>query len=101
MSDYKLVPLAPTPEMVKAAEDAYMPFGDMELAIRMALLAGPAVQGEAVGWNFYKDAKGGHGSDCIKGHLKNTEEAGYLTRDVYASPQPAGSSLPPEITREM
>src|SRR5690606_15843015 len=48
MSDHKLVPIGPTPEMVKAAEDAYMPFGDMELAIRMALLAAPAVQGESV-----------------------------------------------------
>ena len=46
MSDYKLVPFPPTPEMVEAAEDAYMPFGDMELAIRMAILAAPAVQGE-------------------------------------------------------
>lgn len=41
MSDYKLVPLPPTPEMVSAAEDAYMPFGDMELAVRMAVLAAP------------------------------------------------------------
>lgn len=48
MSDYKLVPLPPTPEMVSAAEDAYMPFGDMEMAIRMAVLAAPAVQGEPV-----------------------------------------------------
>lgn len=47
MSECKLVPVEPTPEMVEAAEDAYMPFGDMDLAIRMALLAAPAVQGEA------------------------------------------------------
>ena len=46
MSDYKLVPIDPAPEMVEAAEDAYMPFGDMELAIRMAVLAAPAVQGK-------------------------------------------------------
>lgn len=38
----------PTPEMVEATEDAYMTFGDMELAIRMAVLAAPAVQGEPV-----------------------------------------------------
>lgn len=50
MIDYKLVPLEPTPEMVEAAEDAYMPFGDMEMAIRLALLAAPAVQGEPVAW---------------------------------------------------
>lgn len=48
MTDYKLVPIDPTPEMVEAAADAYMPFGDMELAIRMAMLAAPAVQGEPV-----------------------------------------------------
>lgn len=48
MTDYRLVPVEPTPEMVEAAEDAYMPFGDMEMAIRMALLAAPAVQGELV-----------------------------------------------------
>src|SRR5690554_4562546 len=35
--------------MVEVAEDAYMPFGDMEMAIRMAVLAAPAVQGEPVG----------------------------------------------------
>lgn len=44
MTDYRLVPVEPTPEMVEAAEDAYMPFGDMEMAIRMALLTAPAVQ---------------------------------------------------------
>ena len=49
MTDYKLVPIGPTPEMVEAAESAYMPFGDMETAIRMAVLAAPAVQGEPVG----------------------------------------------------
>src|SRR5690554_2343262 len=37
--------------MVEVAEDAYMPFGDMEMAIRMAVLAAPAVQGEPVAWN--------------------------------------------------
>lgn len=98
MSDYKLVPVEPTPEMVSAAEDAYMPFGDMELALRMAILAAPAVQGEPVGWQFYKGGKWWHGNDCIKGHRKNTEEAGYLTRDVYAAPQLAEQQ--PEAVRE-
>src|SRR5690606_13647388 len=31
---YALVPILPTPEMVSAAEEAYLPFGDMELAVR-------------------------------------------------------------------
>ena len=46
MSEFKTVPMEPTPEMVEAAEEAYMPFGDMDLAIRMAVLTAPAVQGE-------------------------------------------------------
>ena len=47
MSGHKLVPVEPTAEMVEAAQDAYMPFGDMDIAIRMAVLAAPAVQHEA------------------------------------------------------
>ncbi|MDG9928516.1 MULTISPECIES: hypothetical protein [unclassified Pseudomonas] len=39
--DYALVPYDPTPEMVAAAEEAHMPFGDMSLAVRMAVLAAP------------------------------------------------------------
>ena len=46
MSNYKLMQMEPTAEMVEAAEDAYMPFGDMDLALRMALLTAPDVQGE-------------------------------------------------------
>lgn len=38
--DHAVVPLVPTPEMIDAASDAHMPFGDMELAIRSAILAG-------------------------------------------------------------
>ena len=37
----KTIPIHPTPAMVQAAEEAYMPFGDMELAIRLAVLAAP------------------------------------------------------------
>lgn len=48
MTDYKMVPMPPTREMVEAAADAYMPLGDMDLAIRMAVLAAPDVQGEPV-----------------------------------------------------
>ena len=39
---WKLVPVEPTPEMVSAAEEAHMPFGDMDIALRMAMLAAPA-----------------------------------------------------------
>ena len=35
------VPNDVTPEMVEAANEAYCPFGDMELAIRAALHAAP------------------------------------------------------------
>lgn len=48
MSNYKLVPLEPTPAMIKVAEDAYMPFGGMELAIQLAILEAPEV--EPVAW---------------------------------------------------
>lgn len=47
-----LVPVEPTPEMVSAAEEAHMPFGDMDIALRMAILSAPStpatVQGD--GW---------------------------------------------------
>ena len=97
MTDYKLVPIDPAPEMVEAAEDAYMPFGDMEMAIRMALLAAPAVQGEPVGWQFYQDGKWWNGDDRIKDHRKNTEEAGYPIREVYAAPQPVEQQPAPDV----
>lgn len=38
---YALVPIEPTPTMIYAAEEAHMPFGDMKLAITMAILAAP------------------------------------------------------------
>ena len=36
---YALVPVEPMPEMVDAAQEAYMPFGDMQLAIQLAIAA--------------------------------------------------------------
>ena len=39
---WKLVPVEPTPEMVCAAEEAHMPFGDMDIALRMAILSAPS-----------------------------------------------------------
>ena len=38
---WKLVPAEPTEEMVAAAEEAHMPFGDMQIAILLALSAAP------------------------------------------------------------
>lgn len=43
---WKLVPIEPTEAMIDAASDAYMPFGDMDLAIRCAILAAPEKGGE-------------------------------------------------------
>ena len=40
----KLVPVEPTDEMVDAASDAHMPFGDMRFAITSAILAAPEVK---------------------------------------------------------
>lgn len=58
MGNYKLVPFEPTPEMIEAAEEVHMPFGDMDLAIRMAILAAPDVQEEPVpsGWMLFPKA---------------------------------------------
>lgn len=36
---FVLVPVEPTPAMVDAAAEAHMPFGDMHLAVQMAILA--------------------------------------------------------------
>jgi len=38
---YALVPVEPTDAMVDAAQEAYMPFGDMQLAIQLAIAAAP------------------------------------------------------------
>ena len=38
---WKLVPIPPTEEMIDAASDAHMPFGDMHFAITSAILAAP------------------------------------------------------------
>ena len=55
-----------------------------EAAFELLELAAPAVQGGPVGWQFYQDGKWWNGGDRIKDHRKNTEEAGYPIRDVYA-----------------
>ena len=40
-----------------------------------------------VGWQFYEDGKWWNGDDRNKDHRKNTEEARYPIRDVYAVEQ--------------
>lgn len=58
------------------------------------------VQGEPVGWQFYQYGKWWNGDDRIKDHRKNTEEAGFRVRDVYAVPQPA-EQQPEPISRNL
>lgn len=41
-------------------------------------------QGAPVGWQFYQDGKWWSGDAHIKDHRKNTEDAGYPVRDVFA-----------------
>lgn len=74
MTDYKLVPIPPTPEMVEAAEDAYMPFGDMDLAIRMAILVAPEVQGEPVAY-------------LRKDQLRQVQRKGTMLGDIADNPR--------------
>ncbi len=38
---WKLVPIPPTDDMIEAAQDSHMPFGDMHFAITSAILAAP------------------------------------------------------------
>lgn len=45
-------------------------------------------QGEPAGWQFYQDGKWWNGDDRIKDHRKNTEDAGYPVRDVFAHADP-------------
>ena len=50
---YKLVPLEPTDAMEEAAHEGFMPFGDMKLAIQLAINAAPTAeeaQHEHVEW---------------------------------------------------
>lgn len=89
MSNYKLMQMEPTTEMVEAAEDAYMPFGDMDLAIRMAVLTAPVVQGEPVAW--YLPGEGGCDSQfrdhaTVKSCTGNPW-AGW--QPLYTAPKPA------------
>ena len=88
MSNYKLVPMEPTEEMVEAAKDAYMPFGDMDMAIRMALLEAPDVQGEPLGYVVPRmAARLGKGELCGISVLDQPEDGHTLP--VYLTPQPA------------
>ena len=54
---WRLVPVEPTPEMVSAAEEAHMPFGDMDIALRMAILsAAPAQATDGLRIGAWRDA---------------------------------------------
>ena len=60
----------------------------LEADCKAAFLAGmQAARRAPVGWQFYQDGKWWNGDDQIKDHRKNTEEAGFRVRDVYATPQ--------------
>src|SRR5690554_767473 len=73
--------------MVGAAEDAYMPFGDMEMAIRMAALAAPAVQGEPVAWQLRTP----EGRVILNKEFPAWADGGdgYKITPLYTAPQPA------------
>lgn len=97
MIDYRLLPVKPTPEMVKAARDSYMRFGYMELAIRAALLAAPAVQGEPVGYVSQDFLDGKWTLD----HIAKSDE-GQISRTipVFAKP-PQPAEQQPDVTQQV
>lgn len=51
-------------------------------------MATPQPHPEPAGWQFYQDGKWWNGDDRIKDHRKNTEDAGYPVRDVFAQADP-------------
>lgn len=97
MSEYKVVPVEPTPEMVSAAEDAYMPFGDMELALRMAILAAPAVQGEPVAYLF-PDEVGRTKIVLGKETAEHWCPPGESITPLYTAPQPTEQQSAPDAS---
>lgn len=74
----------------KVVEDASMAPNTMRLVQPAA-----QPQGEPVAWQFYHDGKWWNGDDRIRDHRKNTEEAGYKVRDLFAEqPAPVAVVLP-------
>lgn len=88
MSDYKLVPVEPTPEMVEAAREHHE--GEAYLPVRLykaMLAAAPAVQGEPVAWVTADTVDG----QTVNGKPRriwweNNEGVGL---PIYTAPQPA------------
>lgn len=97
MGDYKLVPVGRPQIREVFLRNGFTIAPDRddledrvyEAAFELLELAKPAVQGEPVGWQFYQHGEWWNGDHRIKDHRKNTEEAGFRVRDVYAGPQPA------------
>jgi hypothetical protein len=82
-------------ENIMALADEYMRWGEgrdrqaLETAIEQAL-----GQGEPVAWQFFDGGAWHNGDSKIKDHRKNTEAAGYRTRDLYTAPQPQPKQEP-------
>lgn len=92
LSDEKILEIASNP-MVTPCSPWWLKndvkAGDVQnsaIAFARAVLkaAAPGVQMEVVSWQFYQDGKWWNGDDRIKDHKRNTQEAGYRIRDVYA-----------------
>jgi len=79
------VPVEPTPEMIDAAAEAYMPFGDMALALQMGIVAAPAVQGEPVGYLHKRPER----IPCFFESYDEAMLSGCEVVPVYNQPQPA------------
>lgn len=98
MTNYKLVPVElidrfPEINPSNYDHDDACTLNAWGVELVLAAVNAPTVQEEPVGWQFYQHGEWWHGDDTIKGHRKNTEEAGFRVRDVYAEPQPALSSF--------
>lgn len=81
---WKPVPVEPTPEMITAAEEAYMPFGDMDIALRCALLNAP----EPIAYRCHKCQAETGAPEPYKAYVR-CANCGAATAATAAETQPA------------
>ena len=86
---WKLVPVEPTPEMVCAAEEAHMPFGDMDIALRMAILSAPSAPAAPA-----EDAGLVEALEHARLFIVNGIDLGFIHMPEAGTPDPAHETLP-------
>jgi hypothetical protein len=75
-------------EQIMALVDVMEPGNGRHRQALRAAIEQALGQGEPVAWQFFDAGAWHNGDDKIKDYRKNTEAAGYITRDLYTAPQP-------------